>query len=271
MKFALLFLILSSELCAKGIEDSTTYHSNSTLQWNAAMETIELVPLTGSEYVLDVGCGDGKITAFLANKLINGNIIGVDISERMINFASSHYFHANLQFKQHDATELPFDNQFDCIVSFSTLHWVIDQQKALKAFYRALIPGGKVCIHTYGKGRMNVTCIADSLIHTEKWSAYFPSYTKQRAFFTEEEYYALLERAGFEQIKVFGSWSETLYPNRELFVAFARPLLIFINHLSPELQDEFVGEVVDKIILIAGQSDEGIRYQTFNLRAIATK
>lgn len=276
LKWSLYFSVLTPLLLtANGIEDAKTYHSNSTLQWHVAMDAIDSVDWKGTERVLDIGCGDGKITALLAQKLPEGSVLGIDISQSMIDFASLHYpkvDYPNLNFQKLDAAEILFENQFDQVVSFSTLHWVMDQKKALKAIHRALIPGGAVCIQTYGTGHMNVTVIGDYLIHTEKWAQYFPSYTKQRVFFTDTEYQALLECAGFQQVSVIGSWHDTPFANRQALINFAKPLLNFIRHLPAELQQEFTEEVVDKIISIAGVSDDGIiHYKTFNLQAFGIK
>jgi ubiquinone/menaquinone biosynthesis C-methylase UbiE len=269
------FILTPLLLIGNGIEDAKIYHSNSTLQWDVAMDTIDLISWQGNEHVLDIGCGDGKITAFLAQKLSEGSILGIDISQSMVDFASLHYpqtDYPNLNFQKLGAAEILFENQFDRVVSFSTLHWVMDQEKALKAIHRALIPGGAVCIHTYGTGLMNVTVIGDSLIHTEKWARYFPSYIKQRVFFTDQEYRALLECAGFQQVSVSGSWHDIPLANRQALINFAKPLLNFIRHLPIELQQEFVEEVADKIISITGVSDDGIiHYKTFNLQAFGVK
>ena len=275
MKFLFFFLILSTLLQAAGIEDAKTYHGNSLLQWRIATEIIDSIPLRESERILDVGCGDGKITALLAGKIDKGSVLGIDISQSMIDFASSHYSqtnYPNLAFQKQDAAELFFENQFDRVVSFSTLHWVLDQDKALKAIYRALVLGGIVCIHTYGKSPMNVTTVGDLLVHTEKWAPHFPSYSKQRVFFTEQEYRALLEQAGFQQVQVIGCWDNTAFLNRQALIDFAKPLLNFIRHLPPDIQQEFVEEVVDRMISIANPlNGEPIQYRTFSLRAQGTK
>jgi len=262
-------------LFGKGIEDAKTYHLNSTMQWNVALDTIELIPWQGNENVLDIGCGDGKITALLSTKVQQGTLIGIDISQSMIDFASSLYpqnQYPNLAFMQMDAAEITFENQFDRVVSFSTLHWVLDQQKALNAFYKALVPGGYLCLHIYSKGPMNVTDIGDFLVRTEKWAAYFPGYVKQRIFFTEQEYKDLLQEAGFSQFNITGYWNETPLANRQAVFDLAKPVLNFIRHLPDDLQNEFVDEVVDSILSVAKQSDDGsILYTTFSLQIIGAK
>lgn len=275
MKFLFFFLTLSTLLQAAGIEDAKTYHGNSSLQWRIATEIIDSIPLKESERILDIGCGDGKITALLAGKIARGSVLGIDISQSMIEFASFRYpqtNYPNLAFQQQDAAELFFENQFDRVVSFSTLHWVLDQEKALNAIYRALVLGGTVCIHTYGKSPMNVTTVGDLLVHTEKWAPHFPSYSKQRVFFTELEYHVLLEQAGFQQVQVIGCWDDTAFLNRQALIDFAKPLLNFIRPLPPDIQQEFIEEVADRIISIANPlNGEPIHYRTFSLRAQGTK
>jgi trans-aconitate 2-methyltransferase len=262
-------------LFSAGVEDAITYHANSELQWRVAMDTIELSPWTESDQILDIGCGDGRVTALLAKRTPDGSVLGIDISQSMIEFASSHYPKAeypNLAFRRQDAAEISFENQFDRVVSFSTLHWVLDQERALKAIHRALVPGGTICIHTYGKGPMNVTDIGDQLVRTEKWASHFPSYFKQRVFFTLQEYQTLLEKVGFEQIQIIGSRNYVTFADRQALINFAKPLLNFIRHLAPDLQKEFVEEVADRIIAVAGPSDDGrIQYQTASLQVVASK
>lgn len=260
------------QLHSHGIQDPVTYSKNSSLQWNLAMEMIALVPWSGCERVLDIGCGDGKVTAFLAGKLPQGSILGIDISQKMIDFAKSHYAQDNLAFEREDGAEISFENRFDRIVSFSALHWILDQKKALKAFYDALVPGGKICLQTYGKFPMGVPIVADRLIHSEKWSYLFPSYTRQRVFSTEDEYRFLLKSAGFEQIQIKGSLSDIAFSNRQALLDFATPILNFICHLPDHLQKAFVEEVVDEIIAIAGISNDGhIHYLDFSIQVVAIK
>lgn len=88
-------------------------HSQSQQKW--AGELIEKLDLSGTESVLDLGCGDGKVTAEIAKLVSQGSVIGVDSSSSMIELAekrhpSSQY--PNLSFKVMDARELLFDACF---------------------------------------------------------------------------------------------------------------------------------------------------------------
>ncbi len=67
------------------------YAKNSQNQFQWAKELIPKLKLQGNEALLDIGCGDGKITAELAQCLPNGRAVGVDSSEKMINLAQEHF------------------------------------------------------------------------------------------------------------------------------------------------------------------------------------
>ena len=90
--------------------DAAGYAKRSALQEAMAAEALALLSLDGSERVLDVGCGDGRITAAISERLPRGWVMGVDASSDMIAFARQHGLagHLNLQFEACDARKLPF-------------------------------------------------------------------------------------------------------------------------------------------------------------------
>src|SRR3989440_12980568 len=110
------------------------YDRISTLQKTMADESLARLSLEGGERVLDVGCGDGKITAEIATRVPRGSVLGVDPSHDMIAFASSRFAtkdHASLRFEVADARRMPYRNEFELLVSFNALHWVAEQEAAL--------------------------------------------------------------------------------------------------------------------------------------------
>ena len=93
--------------------DDTNYARRSALQEAMAAQVLALLEFTGRERVLDLGCGDGRITAAIAARLPHGSILGVDSSRDMIRFASAHASRPNLKFEVASAAELPFRAEFD--------------------------------------------------------------------------------------------------------------------------------------------------------------
>ncbi|AKB75292.1 Trans-aconitate 2-methyltransferase [Methanosarcina lacustris Z-7289] len=66
------------------------YASSSSAQKSWGLELLTKLPLTGSERILDVGCGDGKLSAEIAKKLPESFVLGIDLSEAMVCFAKTH-------------------------------------------------------------------------------------------------------------------------------------------------------------------------------------
>ena len=94
--------------------------------------------------LLDVGCGAGHTTLFLARRYPELELVGVDLSEEMLQLAREEGGGlANLSFQQGDAQQLPFrDNSFDLVMSLASIkHWP-QQQRGVAELYRVLRPGG---------------------------------------------------------------------------------------------------------------------------------
>src|SRR5688572_9069306 len=135
---------------------ASDYHRESGLQQAMADEQLSRLTLEGGERVLDVGCGDGKITAEIAARVPRGSALGVDPSRDMIAFASSRFVpsaQANLRFEVADARRLPYRNEFDLVVSFNALHWVPEQDEALGSIRAALKPEGRALLRFVPNGQ----------------------------------------------------------------------------------------------------------------------
>src|SRR5574342_676587 len=93
--------------------------------------------------LLDVGCGDGQVTARIAKRYPWIKVVGCDISKAMLAFASKTYppsEYPNLSFVEKDACDLGYSEEFDRVISFGCLHCIKDQKLALKSIYHALKP-----------------------------------------------------------------------------------------------------------------------------------
>ena len=123
------------------------YDKNSSLQYKVGVDAVYSFNLNGTERVLDIGCGNGKITALCASRLHSGSLVAIDSSESMITFARNSYGQAaNLTFNVQDVTTMTFDQEFDFVYSIFCLHWVKDQETAIKNIARSLKPGGKAVL-----------------------------------------------------------------------------------------------------------------------------
>ena len=94
------------------------YAAHSSAQESWARELVEKLALAGHEHVLDIGCGDGRITAGIARRVPDGRVVGADSSGEMVRHAEETFppeRHPNLSFVKADARVLPFRDEFDKI------------------------------------------------------------------------------------------------------------------------------------------------------------
>ncbi len=110
-------------------------------EWGATL--IADLHLQGTEHVLDLGCGDGALTARMAELLPHGQVVGIDVSRGMIEAAQPKAKH-NLRFVLMDINDLDFREEFDVVFSNATLHWVKDHRRLYENVRRLLRPGGRV-------------------------------------------------------------------------------------------------------------------------------
>lgn len=156
--------------------------------------------------VLDVGCGDGKITALLASHLPSGEVIGIDSSAGMVNcarefFPGSEY--PNISFLCMDAMDIRFSERFDLVFSNAMLHWVQDHATMLQGVYQCLKNRGRIFFQMGGRGNAReILDLACSFIHSGRWRRYFSDFRSPYTFLSAEEYQVLLRDAGFLAIRV---------------------------------------------------------------------
>ena len=174
---------------------ASDYSHESSLQKELAEKQLARLTLKGNEQILDVGCGDGKITAEIAARVPNGSVLGVDPSSDMIAFATKHFGPPNiknLRFEVADVRKLKFQNEFDLVVSFNALHWVPEQAQALNSIRAALKPTGRAVLRFVPQGQR--TCLEDVIEQTRqsaRWSKFFTNFRCPYAHFTPDEYRSL--------------------------------------------------------------------------------
>jgi trans-aconitate methyltransferase len=229
------------------------YAKNSQNQFQWAKELIPKLKLLGNEALLDIGCGDGKITAELAGYLPEGKAVGVDSSEKMITLAQTSFpqkEYANLSFQVMDARKLTFHGEFDVVFSNAALHWVVDQKSVLEGVKRSLKPSGRLLFQMAGKGNAkDVLCIIKELTRVEPWKAYFHKMSFPYGFYSPEEYRTFLREAGLvaERVELFPR--DMKHEGSEGLAAWVRTTwLPFTDRLPIELKSKFVQEMVDNYL-----------------------
>jgi trans-aconitate 2-methyltransferase len=123
------------------------YSTNSAVQFGITTSALDRHDFYGDESVVDLGCGDGKVTYNLSLRVPRGRVVGVDNSENMLQFARRTYAaQHNLSFALQDVQQLDYDNEFDVAVSAFCIQWVPDKSAAFLKIRRSLRLGGKAIL-----------------------------------------------------------------------------------------------------------------------------
>ena len=186
--------------------DAAEYARNSAAQQGWAFELIEKLGLTGAESVLDLGCGDGKVSAEIARRVPAGRVLGVDSSEDMIGLSRRSFppsVHPNLRFQRGDARALDFHARFDVVFSSATLHWVRDHGPVLKGAARSLRRGGRVLFQMGGRGNgAEIFEVARQMIAADEWKRFFTGFEFPWGFYGPEEYVPWCAAAGLRPRRI---------------------------------------------------------------------
>ncbi len=170
--------------------DPERYAQNARFVADLGMPVVELLDPKPGERILDLGCGDGALTAKLVE--MGCSVIGVDSSAEQIAAARRIGLDAHVM----DGHGLTFENEFDAVFSNAALHWMGLPDKVIAGVRRALKPGGRFVAECGGHGCVHtiVTALTEALKLRGLWEEgvnpwYFP---------TDQEYRERLTRQGFD-------------------------------------------------------------------------
>ena len=238
--------------------NAADYAANSGVQQSWARELIAKIAFRGDERILDVGCGDGKVTAEIARVVASGLVIGTDVSAEMIAFARKSFpraEHPNLRFKVCDARQLS-QKLFsppaaaDLVFSNAALHWVDDHEQFLRAASSVLKPGGRLIVSCGGKGNAQDVFLAlRPEMRRQRWREFFRRMPAPYFFHAPADYEKWLPQHGFKINTLKLAPKDATYPGPEGFATWLRITWIpYIQRLPEALREEFIAAVTRRYL-----------------------
>ncbi len=254
--------------------DANKYRGASDTQYGWGRRLIDELDLQGHEHILDLGCGDGRLTALLAARVPRGSVLGIDASTNMIRLARDSFTADNLTFAGEDIRNLHACDRYDVIYSNAALHWIHDHRTLLESLHRALRAGGRVhtsfasdrnCIHFKAALReVMARPKYASALEGFPWPWYMPSASAYETMvrgipFTEAQTWIQPNHRAFPDTAALAAWVE-------------QPCLVpFTDYLPPALGRSFSDEVVREVIERTRQPDGTCREIFNRLRFKARK
>jgi trans-aconitate 2-methyltransferase len=232
--------------------NSTAYHRLSGPQVSWGKKVLSRLRLRGDEFILDAGCGTGRLTADLLEALPRGRVAGIDLSKNMLTTARQHLaqFGARVSLLACDLLDLPFDHAFDGIVSTAAFHWVLDHDRLFANLRRALVAGG--WIEAQCGGGPNIERLrqrADALAATPKFARYFAGFREPWLFQDAESAAKTLRNAGFVGVETSIEAAPTVLPSANEYNEFVRNIILR-RHLGniPRVEDreEFMAVLTEQ-------------------------
>lgn len=226
--------------------DAEVYHRVSGPQEDWAREVVGRLELRGDETVLDAGCGTGRVTEQLLERLPEGRVIAVDGSEAMAAQAREHLGH-RVDVRRGDLSELVLEEQVDLIFSNAVFHWILDHDRLFRVLREALVPGGRLVAQCGGAGNIDgvKTCIATAMERPE-FASHLAGMEAPWNFATPEDTQEALLAAGFAEAR---AWLEPrpVIPSEP--GAFVRTVILgpYLELLPEDLHDAFVAAVSEEL------------------------
>jgi len=233
--------------------NAADYAANSAVQQAWARELIAQLHLRGDEHILDVGCGDGKVTAEIARALPDGLVVGTDASPQMIAFAKKTFPQknvSNLKFQVMDARKIKFARPFDLVFSNAALHWVDDHEVILRGAASVLKIGGRLVVSCGGKGNAHDVFLAlRPEMRLKRWREYFRKMPMPYFFYAPSDYEKWLPKFGFKIHALKLAPKDAAYAGADGFATWLRTTwLPFVQRVPENLREEFITAVTQRYL-----------------------
>ena len=225
--------------------DAATYDRVSGPQVVWARGVLDRLALNGDETVLDAGCGSGRVTRMLLDRLPRGRVIAVDASPSMVAQTQAGLGDA-VDVRRVELTALDLEQEVDAVFSNAVFHWVGDHERLFERLHAALRPGGRLVAQCGGKGNVErFHAAADEVGSEEPFAQYLGGWEGPWNFAGAEETGERLSAAGFEDVEV-GLEPSPVVP--EFTVEYLRTVCLghHVERLPEGLRERYVKEVADR-------------------------
>jgi trans-aconitate 2-methyltransferase len=223
--------------------DASTYQRVALPQEEMARAVLARLALERDETVLDAGCGSGRTTALLVERVPDGHVIAVDGSPSMVEGVRGVLRPQDTALLS-DLTRLELDEEVDAVFSAAVFHWILDHDALFARLRTALREGGRIAAQCGGEGNIRTFREAGEEVARRKpYAEHLDGIEGLWNYAAPEETEARLRAAGFTDVRC---WLEPWPVEPPEPATFARTVCLgaHVERLPEELRDRFVADVL---------------------------
>jgi trans-aconitate 2-methyltransferase len=245
--------------------DGAAYDRLSTPMEEMGREVMDRLELRGNEVVLDAGCGSGRLTELLIERVPRGRVIGVDVSASMIDAARTR-LGGDADVRVGDLVGLDLGGEtVDVIFSTATFHWIADHDALFASLRRALRPEGRLVAQCGGAGNIaSVHAAARQAAADPPFRPYFEGWQGPWNFATPEDTERRLRGAGFAEARCWLA-ERPVKPDDPREYLRTINLGAHLERLPADLHDPFLDAVLARL-----RERPTIDYVRLNIDAVAS-
>ena len=225
--------------------DASAYRRFSIAQNRGEMALFERLGCTGTGALLDIGCGDGRLTAQMAEALPQWAITGLDPNNEMLDLADISFAQPNLRFVRGTLDHLPTDNTFDAITLFNTLKFIPHAEAFLADMHRRLNPGGQLLIFAHPLDSLPAQIFREVLLEPEWKDNIDHAVVNARRYLSD--YQQILDQLGFDITYCDVYESPRYTETREELVETMSMVLPLYGKFNPDEQRRCAEAITDRM------------------------
>jgi trans-aconitate 2-methyltransferase len=254
--------------------NATAYHKVSGPQTSWGQKVLSRLELRGDERAIDAGCGSGRLTSDLMERLPNGTVVAIDRSWHMLITARANLrptFGDRVRFARVALPAMPFSSWADLVFSTATFHWIADHRRLFCNIFKALRPGGRLQAQCGGGANLKrAHALAEHVMRDARLAPFFADWPGPWEFASAEITAARLRDAGFTDIDTNIEAAPTTLATEADYREFVTTV-IYHPHLerlpSPELKQHFT----DRVTRLAAGEDPPFTLDYWRLNMSARK
>jgi trans-aconitate 2-methyltransferase len=223
--------------------DASTYRRIAVPQEEMARAVLDRLGLGGGETVLDAGCGSGRTTALLIERVPDGRVIAVDGAPSMVEAVREVLRPQDVAILS-DLVRLELDEEVDAVFSAAVFHWILDHDALFARLREALREGGRLTAQCGGEGNIHAFREAgEEVARREPYAEHLDGIEGLWNYAAPEETEARLRAAGFTEVRC---WLEPWPVEPPEAPTFAKTVCLgaHVERLPEELRDRFVADVL---------------------------